>query len=113
MNTNREEQVKQLIKERMAEEGKSIKPNISLDVVPLEGERHFVTVAAANKVVTLRSFIKCFRYVSTLKDLEQFRKNGKSYFHEGFELRRGKGGEQTLAMNWGSCELVGLVHKEW
>ena len=113
MNASREEQVKQLIKERMAEGGKCTIPNVSYGVVPLEGERRFVTVAPTNKAITLRSFIKCFRYVSTLKDLEQFRKNGKSYFHEGFEIRHGKGGEKTLAMIWGSCELIGSVYKEW
>lgn len=66
--------------------------------MPLEGERLRVPIVnSQHEVATLASFIDCFKYISTHKDLEAFRKNGRSYIHEGF-LVQGR----TLKMKWGS-----------
>ncbi|KAL7451573.1 hypothetical protein ACHAWC_003393 [Mediolabrus comicus] len=45
----------------------------------------------------MESVINAFKYVSTHKELEEWRKSGRSFFHEGFKLE-GK----NLVMIWGS-----------
>lgn len=61
------------------------------------GELSKVPIGVEGKKIDMQSVIAAFEYVSTHKELEKWRKSGRSFFHEGFELE-GK----NLVMVWGS-----------
>ncbi len=61
------------------------------------GELSKVPIGEEGKEIDMESIINAFKYVSTHKELEEWRKSGRSFFHEGFKLE-GK----NLVMIWGS-----------
>ena len=63
------------------------------------GELKRVQIVKDGDRVTMNDIVAAFYFVSTHGELEKFRKSGRGYFHEGFNV---SGNKKTLSMRWGS-----------